>query len=121
MNAPLFSHPRLLPLRMLQTTTAAHWHSLPLPSASQSAMRHIKLHPFFQPAEPERVFSGAKITLSDRRCSLGDEAINALECLKSWHRDGLISAHHEEIQQLENTLDALCQAEMEWTYEQLDG
>jgi len=34
-------------------------------------------------AEPERVFSGAKTTISDRRCSLGDEAINALECLKS--------------------------------------
>jgi hypothetical protein len=30
-------------------------------------------------------------------------------------------AHHGEIQQLENTLDALCQAEMERTYEQLDG
>ena len=72
-------------------------------------------------AELERVFSGVKITLFDRRYSLGDEAINALECLKSWHRDGLISAHHEEIQQLENTLDALCQAEMERTYEQLDG
>ena len=34
-------------------------------------------------AEPERVFSGAKITISDRRCGLGDEAINALQCLKS--------------------------------------
>jgi len=52
---------------------------------------------------------------------LDNEAINALWCLKSWYRDGLISAHHEEIQQLENTLDALCQAEMERTYEQLDG
>jgi len=52
---------------------------------------------------------------------LGNEAINALWCLKSWHRDGLLSADQEEIQQLENTLDALCQAEMERTYEQLDG
>jgi hypothetical protein len=42
-------------------------------------------------AVPEQVFSGAKITISDRRCGMGDEAINALECLKSWYRDGLIS------------------------------
>ena len=30
--------------------------------------------------EPERVFSGAKITISDRRCRLGDNIIEALEC-----------------------------------------
>jgi hypothetical protein len=42
-------------------------------------------------AEPERVFSGAKITISNRRYGMGGEAINALECLKSWYRDGLIS------------------------------
>jgi len=51
----------------------------------------------------------------------GDEAINALECLKSWQRDGLISAHHEGVQQLENTLDALCGAEMERKHEDLNG
>ena len=72
-------------------------------------------------AEPERVFSGVKITITDRRCSLGDEAINALECLKSWQRDGLISAHHEEIRQLETTLDALCEAEMERRHGNLNG
>ena len=52
-------------------------------------------------------FSGAKITISDRRCGMGDEAINALECLKSWYRDGLISARHEEIALLEGTMAAL--------------
>ena len=35
-------------------------------------------------AEPERVFSGSKITISDRRYRLGIELIEALECLKSW-------------------------------------
>jgi hypothetical protein len=34
--------------------------------------------------EPERVFSGSKITISDRRCRLGIKLIKALECLKSW-------------------------------------
>jgi hypothetical protein len=34
--------------------------------------------------EPERVFSGAKITISDCQCSLGDNIVEALECCKSW-------------------------------------
>ncbi|KAA8902546.1 hypothetical protein FN846DRAFT_986801 [Sphaerosporella brunnea] len=59
--------------------------------------------------EPERVFRSAKITLDDRRCQLSDEAVNALECLKSWHRDGLISASHAEITELEDMLNALWQ------------
>ena len=35
-------------------------------------------------AEPERLFSRAKITITDRRNRLGSDAIEALECLKSW-------------------------------------
>jgi hypothetical protein len=35
-------------------------------------------------ADPERLFSGAKITISDRRNRLGIEVIQAIECLKSW-------------------------------------
>jgi hypothetical protein len=35
-------------------------------------------------AEPERVFSRLKITISDRRCRFGIELIEALECFKSW-------------------------------------
>jgi hypothetical protein len=42
------------------------------------------------------------------------EAVNALECLKSWHRDELISASHAEITELEDMLNALC-------IQQLDG
>ncbi|KAI8402270.1 hypothetical protein FOFC_17577 [Fusarium oxysporum] len=41
-------------------------------------------------AEPERLFSGAKITITDRRNRLGSDVIEALECLKSswfWMRD----------------------------------
>ncbi|KAM4058340.1 DDE superfamily endonuclease [Hirsutella rhossiliensis] len=33
-------------------------------------------------AEPERLFSGAKITITDRRNRLGSDVIQALECLK---------------------------------------
>lgn len=35
-------------------------------------------------AEPERLFSGAKTTITDRRNRLGRDVIEALECLKSW-------------------------------------
>ena len=37
-------------------------------------------------ADPERLFSGAKLTLTDLRNRLGIEAIQALESLKSWWR-----------------------------------
>ncbi|OWT42367.1 BED zinc finger domain-containing protein [Pochonia chlamydosporia 170] len=35
-------------------------------------------------AEPERLFSGAKITITDRRNRMGSDVVEALECLKSW-------------------------------------
>jgi hypothetical protein len=37
-------------------------------------------------AEPERLFSDTKITITDRRNKLGIESIQAIECLKSWLR-----------------------------------
>jgi len=35
-------------------------------------------------AEPERLFSSAKITITDRKNRLQFESIEAIECLKSW-------------------------------------
>ena len=64
-------------------------------------------------AEPERVFSGAKITLSDRRCRMGDDALEALECLQSWHRDGLIAGTREDIKAVEEMLHALCEEDLQ--------
>jgi hAT family C-terminal dimerisation region len=41
-------------------------------------------------AEPERLFLGGRITITDRRAQLGIEAIEAIECLKSWlQRDNI--------------------------------
>lgn len=37
-------------------------------------------------AEPERLFSSAKLTLSETRNRLGIELIQAFECLKSWNK-----------------------------------
>jgi hypothetical protein len=39
-------------------------------------------------AEPERLFSSAKISITDRRNRLGIESIEAIECLKSWFSKG---------------------------------
>ena len=54
-------------------------------------------------SETERVFSGAKHTISDERSSLHIDTIKALECLKSWFRartftqDDLSQALHEQL------------------------
>ena len=63
-------------------------------------------------AEPERVFSGAKITLSDLRCQMGEDALEALECLRSWQRDGLIAGTREDIKAAE-MLRALCEEDLQ--------
>lgn len=42
-------------------------------------------------SEAERVFSGAKHTISDERASLQIDTIQALECLKSWFRADLLT------------------------------
>ena len=64
-------------------------------------------------AEPERVFSGAKITLSDRRCRMGDDALEALECLQSWQRDGLIAGTRDDIKAVEEMLHVLCEEDLQ--------
>jgi hypothetical protein len=55
-------------------------------------------------AEPEYVFRGAKLTITDRGRALRDEAISAVECLKSWSRDGFISAKYKQLQELDEML-----------------
>jgi len=44
-------------------------------------------------AKPERLFSSAKITITDRRNKLGIKSIKAIECLKSWLGKGSIVAY----------------------------
>ena len=42
-------------------------------------------------AEVERLFSSCKITITDRRNRIGIEAVEAIECLKSWLREDNIA------------------------------
>ena len=41
--------------------------------------------------EPERVFSGARRTISWEQMSLGEDTIEATECLKHWKRSGILN------------------------------
>ena len=63
-------------------------------------------------AGPERVFSSAKITLSDRRCRTGDDVLEAVECLKSWQSGGMIAATKEDVKAIEQMLAALCEEDL---------
>ena len=42
-------------------------------------------------AEPERVFSGCRRTISWQRMRLGVKAVEEGECLKSWMRSGVVA------------------------------
>jgi len=46
--------------------------------------------------EPERVFSGARRTISWDRSRLGAEVIEQVECLKSWHQSKLLKEDLEK-------------------------
>ena len=58
--------------------------------------------------EPERLFSSAKLLISDLRNRLGDDIIEAAECLKSWVKQGLIFGATEsdmvKMEQMQNDL-----------------
>ena len=61
-------------------------------------------------AEPERLFSGAKITITDCRNRLGIKSIEAIECLKSWLGKGSAVAFADDtidMRQLDTDTDIL--------------
>ena len=51
--------------------------------------------------DPERLFSGAKITILDRQNRLGIFTIEALECLKSWLRIETMEDDDDDIEGIE--------------------
>ncbi len=72
--------------------------------------------------EPERLFSGAKISLTDRRNRMGDELLQALECLKSWHK--ITDREYELMESLYDSLEhgiLQHQGADEWEKEYMGG
>jgi hypothetical protein len=79
---------------VLPAVTDAHaWWLEPTQQKTYPALSIMALDILSIPAmsaEPERLFSGAKITITDRRNRLGIESIQAVECCKSWLCDNSI-------------------------------
>jgi hypothetical protein len=46
-------------------------------------------------AECERVFSSTKLMITPQRNTLGDDIIEACECLKAWWRKGVLAQEEE--------------------------
>jgi len=59
------------------------------------------------------VCSALQKSLSDRRCCMGDDVLEAVECLKSWQRDGMIAATKEDVKTIEQML-VLCEEDLVW-------
>jgi len=43
---------------------------------------------------------------------MGDDVLEAVECLKSWQRDGVIAATKEDAKAIEQMLDALWEEDL---------
>ncbi|OWT42446.1 BED zinc finger domain-containing protein [Pochonia chlamydosporia 170] len=70
-----------------EVTDPRSWWLEPTQRKSYPALSIMALDVLSIPAmsaEPERLFSGTKITITDRRNRMGIESIEATECLKSW-------------------------------------
>jgi hypothetical protein len=74
-----------------EVTDPRSWWLEPTQKKSYPALSIMALDVLSIPAmsaEPERLFSGAKISITDRRNRLGIESIEAIKCLKSWLGQG---------------------------------
>jgi hypothetical protein len=58
-------------------------------------------------AEAERVFSGARRTISWDRAQLGGHMVQMTECLKSWLRSGLSQGSFRTAAEVEETAQAV--------------
>ena len=82
------------PLLLQNDKTALDWW---LASEQQSRFPYLSkmaIDIYSIPAmssEPERVFSGAKHTLTDQRMRISIEVLELLECLKSWFKIGIFT------------------------------
>ena len=82
-----------------EVTDPRSWWLEPTQKKSYPALSVMALDVLSIPAmsaEPERLFSSAKISITDRRNRLGIESIEAIECLKSWFSKGSTMAFADD-------------------------
>ena len=88
------------PVSLPQGTTALDWWLNPsnrttYPCLYRMAVDILSIPPMS--AEPERIFSGARRTISWQRMKLGPANIERIECLKSWIHTGLVAGWRKEL------------------------
>src|SRR5579871_3321324 len=82
------------PVPLDKTKTALDWWLQPSQRCSYPNLSQIAIDILSIPvmsAEPERVFSGCRCTISWTRMRLGIKVIEEGECLKSWIQSGVIA------------------------------
>ena len=80
--------------RLIEVGSLISWWISPAQRSRFPLLSSMAIDIFSIPAmssKVERVFSGAKLTISDGRSSLYIDTIEALECLKSWFRAGIFT------------------------------
>ena len=94
--------------RLKKIATVIGWWQDPAQKSRFPLLSLMAIDIFSIPAmssEPERVFSGAKNTLSDNRASMGIDIIQATQCLKSWFRSGLFTKENiSQVIQADNAI-----------------
>jgi hypothetical protein len=88
------------PVTLPDSSSALDWwlieaNRAAYPSLSVMAIDILSIPPMS--AEPERIFSGARRTITWSRFRLGAGNIERMECLKSWIRTGLTAAWRSEL------------------------
>lgn len=58
-------------------------------------------------ADPERLFSSCKHVLTDTRNRLRSDTLEALECLKSWRKEGLLVSSLYRLHSIPESIDDL--------------
>jgi hypothetical protein len=103
------------PVAGIMNDVLGYWNSKRFESPRWNDLARMALEYLSIPAmltEAENVFAGAKNTIEEHGCSVDEEALNILECLRSWQRDGLISDVHPKSRELNETLSELSKAEL---------
>lgn len=82
------------PIQLPKGLSALDWwlqaaNRAPYPSLSRMEIDILSIPAMS--AEPERIFSGARRTITWSRYRLGADNVQRMECLKSWIRTGIVS------------------------------
>ena len=88
------------PVKLPNGTSALDWWLNPSNRTNYPCLYYMAIDILSIPpmsAEPERIFSGARRTISWTRMRLGPENIERIECLKSWIRTGLVAGWRKEL------------------------